>query len=56
MIYVLDDNRDGREYIYDPFNVKTVRLYTVGIIGLDVPISKFNHEQITMWLFYFRVE
>jgi len=36
--------------------VKTVRLYTVGIIELDVPISKFHHEQITMWLFYFRVE
>jgi hypothetical protein len=27
-----------------------------GIIELAVPISKFHHEQITMWLFYFRVE
>jgi len=27
-----------------------------GIIELDVAISKFHHEQITMWLFYFRVE
>ena len=55
-MYVLDDNRDGRGYIYDSLNAKTVRLYTVGIIGLDVPISKFHHEQITMWLFYLRVE
>jgi hypothetical protein len=27
-----------------------------GILELAVPISKFHHEQITMWLFYFRVE
>jgi hypothetical protein len=27
-----------------------------GIIELVVPISKFHHEQFTMWLFYFRVE
>jgi hypothetical protein len=27
-----------------------------GIIELAVRISKFHREQITMWLFYFRVE
>jgi hypothetical protein len=27
-----------------------------GIIELAVPMSKFHHEQIIMWLFYFRVE
>jgi hypothetical protein len=27
-----------------------------GIIELDVPISKFHHEQFTMWIFYFLVE
>ena len=27
-----------------------------GIIELDVPISKFHYVQITMLLFYFRVE
>ena len=27
-----------------------------GIIELDVAISKFHHEQFTMWIFYFRVE
>ena len=27
-----------------------------GIIELAVPMSKFHHEQITMWLFYFLVE
>jgi hypothetical protein len=27
-----------------------------GIIELAVPISKFHHEQFTMWLFHIRVE
>jgi hypothetical protein len=27
-----------------------------GIIELAVSMSKFQHEHITMWLFYFRVE
>ena len=27
-----------------------------GIIQLAVPISKFHHEQINMWIIYFWVE
>jgi hypothetical protein len=33
-----------------------VMIRLAGIIELAVPMSKFHHEQITMWLFYFRVE